>query len=411
MIRAGHAGPSDRLAAPFMPFDLQPIDILLLVVLLLAALSGWRRGFAMVVLGYAGLLLGLAVGAWAAARVGFVVSPTGSVRRTLIAVAVFFMVAAAFHAVGNLLGIRVRSALGGRWASRVDAAGGAVVACLVAAVALWFIALTLSTVPFSPFARAVTNSSVLQAIDRYAPRPPAALAQLRALLDRSPFPEAFANLRPPVATGRPPASVDTPAVEQAARRTVQIQSRGCGGLLFGSGFPVGPDLVVTNAHVVAGTTRHQVITLGGARAAATVVFFDPDRDLALLRVSDLGLTPFRLAGAARNGQSAAVIGYPGGGDEATLPARVVAAIQPEGWDIYSRTDNVRRHIYVLNAKVRKGDSGGPVVDLNGRALGVVFAASTSNDHTGYALTNQELRAALSQAGGASSAVSVGRCAV
>jgi S1-C subfamily serine protease len=396
-----------------MPFNLQPIDILLLVVLLLAALSGWRRGFAMVVLGYAGLLLGLAVGAWAAARVGFVVSPESSVRRTLAAIAVFFMIAAAFHAIGNLLGIRVRSALGGRWATRIDAVGGAIVAVLVAAIALWFIALSLSTVPFSPFAQAVTGSSVLRTIDRYAPRPPSALAQLRALLDRSPFPEAFSSLRPPIASGQPPASVDTAGVTAAARGTVQIQSRGCGGLLFGSGFPVQRDLVVTNAHVVAGTGRHQVITTGGASLPATVVFFDPDRDLALLRVPGLDLRPFRLAGPARAGQTGAVIGYPGGGGEMIVGAKVVAQVNARGYDIYSRRNDVRRQIYVLNAKVRKGDSGGPVVDLAGRALGVVFAASTASDHTGYALTNQELRSAIAEARARSTStpVGVGPCAV
>src|ERR1044071_8531796 len=112
-----------------MPFDLQPIDVLLLVLLALAALSGWRRGFAMVLLGYLGLLIGLALGAWAATRVGLLV-PDGSssARRLLIAVVVFFLVAAACHAIGNLVGMRLRSGLAGRWTGRVDAVGGAVVA-------------------------------------------------------------------------------------------------------------------------------------------------------------------------------------------------------------------------------------------------------------------------------------------
>ena len=163
-----------------MPFDLQPIDVLLLVLLALAALSGWRRGFAMVLLGYLGLLVGLALGAWAATQAGLLVSPDSSVRRLLTAVVVFFLVAAACHAIGNMIGMRLRSAVAGRWTGRVDAAGGAVIAALVAAVAVWFIALTLSNIPFSPFTRAVNESSVLQTIDRYAPRPPAALAQLLA---------------------------------------------------------------------------------------------------------------------------------------------------------------------------------------------------------------------------------------
>src|SRR4030095_15070422 len=157
-----------------MPFDLQPIDILLLVILALAALSGWRRGCAMVLLGYLGLLVGLALGAWAAAQAGLLVSADSSLRRLLTAVVVFFLVAAACHAVRQLLGVRVRALLGGGWSRQADASGGAVVATVVAAVAMWFIALTLSNVPLSPFSRAVNSSSVLRTIDHSVPRTPAA---------------------------------------------------------------------------------------------------------------------------------------------------------------------------------------------------------------------------------------------
>jgi S1-C subfamily serine protease len=394
-----------------MSFDLQPIDVLLLVLLALAALSGWRRGFAMVLLGYLGLLVGLALGAWAATRVGLLVSADSSVRRLLTAVVVFFLVAAACHAVGNLVGIRIRSVLGGRWTSRADAVGGAVVATVVAAIALWFVALTLSNVPLSPFARAVHSSSVLRTIDTYAPRPPAALAQLRGLLDRSGFPEAFATLRPPVVSGPPPEAARNAAVLRAANATLQIQSRGCGGVLFGSGFPVAPDLVITNAHVVAGSRRHEVITNNGVRASASVVYFDASHDLALLSVPDLPVRPLRLAGAADRGQQAVVIGYPSGGPQRVIGARVVLRTQPEAPDIYARPQNSRRDIYVLQARVRKGVSGGPVVDVRGRPLGVVFAASTVERNEGYALTNAEVRRAVARTGANRRPVSVGGCAV
>jgi S1-C subfamily serine protease len=395
-----------------MPFDLQPIDVLLLVLLALAALSGWRRGFAMVLLGYLGLLIGLALGAWAATRAGLLVSADSSARRLLTAVVVFFLVAAACHAVGNLLGIRVRSLLGGRWTSRADAIGGAVVATIVAAIAMWFVALTLSNVPLSPFSRAVHSSSVLRTIDNYAPRPPAALAQLRGLLDRSGFPEAFDTLRPPVVSGAPPEAAENPAILRAANATLQIQSRGCGGVLFGSGFPIADDLVITNAHVVAGSRRPEVVTNQGVRARATVVYFDPGRDLALLSVPDLAVRPLRLAGAAaRPNQRAVVIGYPNGGPQRFIGAKIVQRVQPEAPDIYSRPQESRRDIYVLHARVRKGVSGGPVVDVRGRPLGVVFAASTVERSEGYALTNAEVRRALDRAGGNRRPVPVGGCAV
>jgi S1-C subfamily serine protease len=395
-----------------MPFHLQPIDVLLLVLLALAALSGWRRGFAMVLLGYLGLLVGLALGAWAATQAGLLVSADASARRLLTAVVVFFLVAAACHAVGNLLGIRVRSLLGGRWTSQADAVGGAVVATVVAAIAMWFIALTLSNVPLSPFTRAVHSSSVLRTIDTYAPRPPAALAQLRGLLDRSGFPEAFATLRPPVVSGPPPEAARNQAILRAANATLKIESRGCGGVLFGSGFPVDTNLVVTNAHVVAGSRHHEVLTNQGTRAAASVVYFDPSHDLALLSVPDLTVKPLRLAGAAATrGQEAVVIGYPSGGSQKYIGATIVLRTRPEAPDIYARPQNARRDIYVLHAAVRKGVSGGPVVDLRGRALGVVFAASTVEKTEGYALTNAEVRRALNRNDGSRRPVSVGGCAV
>jgi S1-C subfamily serine protease len=253
---------------------------------------------------------------------------------------------------------------------------------------------------------------VLRTIDNYAPRPPAALAQLRGLLDRSGFPEAFATLRPPVVSGPPPKAARNPDVQRAAEATVQIQSRGCGGVLFGSGFPVQRGLVVTNAHVVAGSRRHEVVTKEGVRAPATVVYFDPNHDLALLSAPDLGVGPLRLASApAQRGQEAVVIGYPSGGPQAFIGAKVVLRTQPEAPDIYARPQGARRDIYVLHARVRKGVSGGPVVDVRGRSLGVVFAASTVERTEGYALTNAEVRRALDRNDGNRRPVSVGGCAV
>jgi S1-C subfamily serine protease len=392
-----------------MPFNLHAIDLLLLLVLAATAVSGWRRGFAVVTLGYAGLLVGLALGAWAAARVGLFISAEDSLRRLLVGIMVFFVVAVVCHSIATRFGVQLRSAITGRLSGNLDAVGGALVAVVVTAIALWFVALTLGSVPFSPLARALTDSTVLRTIDQVAPRPPAALSQLRGLLARSPFPDAFANLRPPTAAGAPPAALATPGVRRATAATVQVESQGCGGLLFGSGFPIEPHLVVTNAHVVAGTGDHRVIVPGEGRARATVVWFDPRRDIALLSVPGVTLDPLELDGPVRAGTTGAVIGYPGGGSETVVGARVVARTTAVGRDIYS-SSLVRREIYVLRARVRKGDSGGPVVDRSGRLIGVVFAASTVDPNEGYALTNAELRTVLSQAGSNRAEVPTGDCA-
>jgi S1-C subfamily serine protease len=390
---------------------MHPLDLILATLLALATVSGWRRGFIVVVLGYAGLLLGLAVGAWAATQAGMLVSPAASIRRLLVSMFVFFLIAGVCHGLGIRLGVALRDTVVGRVGGGLDALGGALVALLVAAIAMWFVALTLRDGPSPTLARQLATSKVLRTIDAYAPRPPGAIAELRGLLARSPFPEAFTSLQPPVGSGPPPSIsfADNPGVRQAGLATVQVESQGCGGLLYGSGFPVAADLVVTNAHVVAGTGNHRVITAEGRRQRATAVWFDPDADLALLRVPGLDLPVLSFDQSPGAPATGAVIGYPGGGRESAVPAAVVRRTLAIGRDIYS-SQVVHREIFVLRARVRKGDSGGPVVDLRGHPIGVVFAASTIDPNEGYALTPGVVRAAVAQLGAHRDPVPVGQCA-
>jgi S1-C subfamily serine protease len=120
----------------------------------------------------------------------------------------------------------------------------------------------------------------------------------------------------------------------------------------------------------------------------TVIFFDPERDVAVLNVPDL-LAQGVTFGPADRGTAAAVIGYPGGGPEKTVPAVVDGGVAAEGYDIYNQ-NLVTRDIYVIQATVRPGNSGGPLVDLQGQVLGLVFATSAGNPDQAYALTDGEI---------------------
>jgi S1-C subfamily serine protease len=146
--------------------------------------------------------------------------------------------------------------------------------------------------------------------------------------------------------------------------------------------------VVTNAHVVSGTHAHRVLTPTGEDLGATVVYFDPARDFALLSVPDLTSSGLGLAPASR-GTDGAVIGYPGGGPQRIEPAIVDGAVQAVGRDIYS-DNTVTRQVYVIQGRVRPGNSGGPLVDLQGRVIGVVFATSASDASQAYALTDDQV---------------------
>jgi S1-C subfamily serine protease len=188
---------------------------------------------------------------------------------------------------------------------------------------------------------------------------------------------------------------------------VKVEGPACDQIQSGSGFVAGEDIVVTNAHVVAGERDTEIETDDGRQLDATVVAFDPDRDLALLQVRDLDLPPLEQA-TANEGDTGAVYGYPGGAELRAAPARIAEAVTARGTDIY-RADRIDRSVFVLAAALAPGDSGGPLVDQRGRVVGVAFAVDPGNAGTAYALTREELDPVLALAG--STAVDTGPCLV
>ena len=209
------------------------------------------------------------------------------------------------------------------------------------------------------------------------------------------FPPVFDTLDPALPGALPiPKDVNTPGVQAAAGVTVKVIGAGCGGLVTGSGFPVGNGLIITNAHVVSGTTDHRIQTADGTVLPAAVVYFDPEVDVAILRVPGYAGPAVTFAPAGR-GTEAAVIGYPGGGPEKVEAAVVDGSFTAEGRDIYN-ANLVRRQIYVLQSHVRPGNSGGPLVDKEGHVLGMVFATSASQPDQAYALVNDQLQSDITQ---------------
>ena len=260
---------------------------------------------------------------------------------------------------------------------------------------MWFLGFSLYRVP--AVSNMIQRSSILRVLDTTLPPPPAFLAGVERDLANVPFPQTFApGFEPNVAPLQLPATVNTLGVRTAEAAVYRVEGRGCGGIVTGSGYPVAPHYLVTNAHVVSGTSTTRVSQgpAGGRAVAASVVFFDSERDVAVLHVPGLTLTPLSL-GSATHGTQGAVIGYPGGADEDVEPAVVSEEVRAEGRDIYNDRI-VNRDILVMQSLVRPGNSGGPIVDLNGRVIGLVFAASSSNPNQAYALTNTEVQGDVSQ---------------
>jgi S1-C subfamily serine protease len=275
----------------------------------------------------------------------------------------------------------------------------------------WFLAFNLVQGPFPSISQQIRGSAIVRGLDAVLPRPPMLLAQVRSFLDRFGFPEVFVGLPP-----APAGPVDPPTAAQAReaflaadQSTFRIVGAACGRIQEGSGFLLDGGMVVTNAHVVAGVQVPRIQSQNGGEISGAVVAFDPDRDLAVLRVDPTVAEALPVApGIANRGAAGAVVGYPGGGDLTGVKAAVRREMNAVGRDIYGR-DTVEREIYELQTHVVPGNSGGPFVTSNGVVTGVVFAASTSNDGIGYALTTNELRPVLSRARTGAGRVGTGPC--
>lgn len=390
------------------------VDLLIIAALVGALVSGYRRGALMQLFSWGGFIVGLFIGGALAPRIVRGLNPSSPFARAMITMAIFLGLAFVVEAGTAILGHRLRARIQRPWAKDVDAVAGSVGAAVLALLAAWFLSVTLKSGPSQEVASAVRGSGILRTLDRIAPRPPGFFAQIGRLLNLTGFPEVFEQLNPSLAPGvaPPPAALARdPEVLAAAELTYKIQSRGCGGVVDGSGFPVDSRRVFTAAHVVAGTTGHQVIEPDGDSVSARVIYIDTNRDIAILRLGEPRGDELHVTGAiAERGTDGAAIGYPGGGPRTISVARVRTRTTAVGRDIYSRK-SVERGIYVLRATVRRGNSGGPFVDTRGRVRGMIFAAAAGNPEESYALTESELNGALRAVGDRTSRVSTGRCAV
>ncbi len=387
------------------------VDVVIIVALAYAAVVGYRRGLTYSLFSLVGLVVGLVVGSWLAATVPPLLHQFSGTIRSAIAIGLVLAVAFLGDALGGLVGARLRVTTLRSHLGPVDSLAGTAWGLVVVLAVSWFLGLVFEQGPIQPLAAQIQSSTILRTLDRNLPEGPAWLGYLQHVFSAVPFPQVFADLVPPL-----PGPVALPgdlsgdvAIRRDAAETVKVVSSGCGGLIEGSGFPVAHDLIMTNAHVVAGTHGTTVAIPGRLGSLpARVVFFDPRTDLALLLVPGLDLNPLPFSDGGSRGTQGAVIGYPGGGSEQVVPGAIRGEIQAVGRDIYSQ-GLVSRQIFVLEANVIPGNSGGPFVNLQGEVLGVVFAKSLVTNDEGYALTAREIAPDLARGEHDSTPVSTESC--
>lgn len=390
--------------------DVNGLDLVIVVLIALAAATGFRRGALLQLFAYGALILGVLAGAVLAPA--FASLARSDAAQAGIAVAVLLGMAGIGNALGWVAGTWVRArahelpVIG-----TADRAGGSVISVIGLLLVTWFLALNLVNGPFPPVSREIRGSAIVRSLDTALPRPPSLLAEVRQFLNRHGFPDVFAGL-PPAPAGpvhMPSEAEARRAFEAAAPSTVRIVGLGCGEVLSGSGFVVSGDYVVTNAHVVAGVDAPEVQRQDGTSQPGTTVLFDPRIDLAVLHVEAAPGPPMHLLPTkVDRGTGGAALGYPGGGDLTGERAAVRRPIDAVGRDIYG-TREVERQVYELQARIEPGDSGGPFVLPDGSVAGVVFAASTTDPSLGYAIASTDVIPDVNRAAGRTRPVSTGGC--
>lgn len=380
----------------------QWLDIAVLAVAFVAAISGWRSGALGSLLSFVGVLLGAVAGVLLAPHI---VTHISSDRAKLFA-ALFLILGLVVigEVAGVVLGRAVRGAIHSGTLRFFDSVVGMALQLVVVLVAAWLLATPLTASSGQPnLAAAVRGSRVLAEVNQYAPPWLKTVPKrLSSLLDTSGLPQVLEPFsRTPVAAVATPdaALANNPVVAATEPSVLKIRAiaSSCQKVLEGTGFVISPDRVMTNAHVVAGASSITV-EANGNPYDATVVSYDPAIDIAILSVANLPPGPLAFADAqAKPGSDALVLGYPGGGGFVATPARIREIIELSGPDIY-RNATVNRQVYTVRATVEQGNSGGPLIDMNGKVLGVVFGAAVDENDTGFVLTANEVAGQLAKIG-------------
>jgi S1-C subfamily serine protease len=376
-----------------VPGDL--LDLILVVLVVAFGVAGYRQGFIIGVLSFAGFIGGGAIGAAFGPQLARSIT-TNPAWQAVAAIVVVFVAAMIGQLIASGIGVAMRSRLTWHPATVVDAVGGAAVSAIAVLLIAWLIGSAVAYAPFPVISRQVNNSAVLRVIDRLVPQAANVwFSDFRSLLASGPYAQVFGALGAEGALNlQAPSTAVLHSAGLAAARASIVKVEGiapsCSHKIEGSGFVYAPGHVLTNAHVVAGVTEQQdVITTRGFSFAARVVLYDPKRDVAVLYVPGLDARPLRFAGPAPLNADAIVAGFPLDGPFTAVAARIGPSQSATSPDIYQSTQ-VSRQIYSIYAEVKPGNSGGPLLSRQGTVDGVVFAAAISVPHTGYALTASEV---------------------
>ncbi|HEV8401880.1 MAG TPA: MarP family serine protease [Candidatus Limnocylindrales bacterium] len=391
---------------------MNPLDALTLLLVVVAAVLGWRSGAIPQVSGLVGAIAG---GAAAIIAFPYLADPLSGIDpafRPIVVLVALVGAVAIGESIGAGLGRVAARGLGDGLLGATDRAIGSGLGVVQALLIVWLAGSLLAEGPVPRLAEAAGGSTAVRTMATILPPPTEIAVGLGGWLDATGLPDVFVGFEP-----LPAPPVDRPddrqarAIAAAAEAsTVKVSAATCGLSSVGTGFAIARGYVVTNAHVIAGASARGIrVNASGTTLDAVPVVFDPKLDVALLHVPGLGARSLAFAGHDPDrGALGATLGYPGGGALTILPAAVAGRYPATGHDIYG-TDTVRRQILELRAAIDRGDSGGPLILEDGTVGGVVFAEARTNEDVGYALSATEVSAAVEPGVGDTAAIDTGDC--
>lgn len=391
------------------------VDWVVIVLLAIYAIAGWRQGFIAGAFSFAGFLGGGIAAALLLPDLLEQWVETGPLL-VMAVVASVLIAATVGQGLASIVGRRLRAVVAWGPIRLVDDVLGVALNVLAFAIVAWIVVTAVAVLPVSPVTEAIRGSRVLVGLDSIVPdQARNAFTGLRDLAGTTALPRVFAGLGeitgPDVDAPDDRATASPGVVEsQASVFRITAQADACNSAYSGSGYVFAPGRVLTNAHVVAGVNAVHIDDGNSLHAQeADVVYFDPRKDIAVLRVRGLDAEPLVTSPSVpRSGDDAVVVGYPGGGPLRLDAARVRTVVDARGESITGEA-GVEREVIAFRGHVEPGNSGGPLLDARGAVLGMVFGSGVTDESTGYAMTVADLESAMRDGAVATKAAETGTC--
>ena len=392
------------------------IDVLIVSLCLIFGWIGFRRGILRTILSIIGLFVG-----------GFLASASLPYLQNLLSNYSFLLkptVNFSFIFFGASLGMFLFGIVGSflrvvllpfAFLKAIDSLIGLFLALIAVLATTLTVANAARVIPNKFIKESFAKSIIVKEIEIYTPSNLRNFfIKIQENITNSPLPEVFQSLvQSNFVTNKIEDEIEIPdVIKNSKNSVVRIDgiAESCSAAMTGTGFIVANERVITNAHVVAGV-EDPVISQpnSSSQIEGKVIYINRQKDVAVLFVPGLMGDKLTFMGPVTANELGFVIGYPNGGNIKTIPVSISSEFESLGSDIDGQ-GQISREVIVFGGDIKPGNSGGPLLNQQGQALGMVFAADAQAKSTGYALAPQEMVEIINKSKESTNSVSTGDCA-